>query len=131
MHKVRTAVVGAGVFGRHHLRLLQQAGRAELVGVVDTDAGRAREAAAEYGCQALERHEDLAGRVDAAVVAAPTSAHVQIGTALLEAGIHVLVEKPIAPDVASARRLVDAARRADRILQVGHLERFNPASGDC
>jgi predicted dehydrogenase len=120
-------VVGAGVFGCHHLRLLAQSAQAELVAVVDTDGARARAAAAEHGCQALERYEDLAGRVDAAVVAAPTSAHVPIGIELLEAGIHVLVEKPIAPDVASARRLVEAAHQAGRVLQVGHLERFNPA----
>ncbi len=127
MQKVRVAVIGAGAFGRNHLRLLKQSGRAELTAVVDTDMERARAAAAEYGCQALARCEDLAGKVDAAVVAVPTTAHVGTGCALLDAGIGVLVEKPIAPDVASARRLVDAAHRSGRVLQVGHLERFNPA----
>ena len=127
MQKLRTAVIGAGAFGRHHLRLLKQSERAELVAVIDADPERARAAAQEHGCRALERTEELAGLVDAAVVAVPTSAHVQVGAALLDAGIHVLVEKPIAPDVGSARTLVEAARRAGRVLQVGHLERFNPA----
>ena len=70
---------------------------------------------------------ELAGRVDAAIVAVPTSAHAETACALMDAGIDVLVEKPIAPDLASARRLIEAAPSAGRILQVGHLERFNPA----
>jgi predicted dehydrogenase len=127
VQKVRVAVVGAGAFGRNHLRLLRQSARAELVAVVDADPERARAAAAEYRCQALAHHLELAGKADAAVVAAPTAAHVEIGAALLNAGIHVLVEKPIAPDLESAQRLVETARRANRVLQVGHLERFNPA----
>ena len=127
MSKVRVAVIGAGVFGRHHLRILSQAEAAELVGVVDIDQSRADAAAAEYGCQAYPSIEALAGKIDAAIVAAPTSMHAEIGCALLEKGIDVLVEKPIARDLASARMLVDAAARENRILQVGHLERFNPA----
>lgn len=127
MQNVRVAVIGAGAFGRNHLRLLKQSKRAELAAVVDTDMERARAAAAEYGCPAVARCEELAGKVDAAVVAVPTTAHADIGCALLDAGIGVLVEKPIAPDVASAERLLDAARRSGRVLQVGHLERFNPA----
>lgn len=127
MTKIRTAVIGAGSFGRHHLRILSQSPNAELAGVVDSDASRASAAAAQYGCPAYALPSDLAGRIDAAVVAVPTSAHAVVGGALLEAGVDVLVEKPIAPDIESARRLVDAAARAGRILQVGHLERLNPA----
>ncbi|MCX6637671.1 MAG: Gfo/Idh/MocA family oxidoreductase, partial [Acidobacteria bacterium] len=92
MQKVRVAVVGAGAFGRNHLRLLSQSARAELVAVVDADPERARVAAAEYGCQALAHHDELAGKADAAVVATPTAAHAEVGVALLNAGIHVLVE---------------------------------------
>jgi predicted dehydrogenase len=125
--KIRVAVIGAGVFGRHHLRILSQSAGAELAGVVDIDAGRAEAAASEYGCQAYPSIESLVGKIDAAVVAAPTSKHAETGCALLENGVDVLVEKPIARDLASARLLVDAAARHDRILQVGHLERFNPA----
>jgi len=125
--KIRTAVVGAGSFGRHHLRILSQSPGADLVGVVDIDSQRASAAAAQYGCTAYTSPGDLAGKIDAAVVAVPTSAHADVGCALLESGVDVLVEKPIAPDVASARRLIGTAARRGRILQVGQLERLNPA----
>jgi predicted dehydrogenase len=125
--KIRVAVIGAGTFGRHHLRILSKSENAELAGVVDLDPARAAAASGEYSCPAYASVSDLAGKIDAAVVATPTSAHAEIGCALLEQGIDVLVEKPIASDLASARRLVDAAQRHGRILQIGHLERFNPA----
>jgi len=98
-----------------------------LSGVVDIDSERAAAAAAEYGCQAYASPAELAGKIDAAVVAVPTSLHAEVGCVLLESGADVLVEKPIAADLASARRLVETAARHGRILQVGHLERFNPA----
>jgi len=120
-------VVGAGSFGRHHLRILQASPNADLAGVVDLDQQRAAAAAAEFGCPVYQSLTDLSGKVDAAVIAVPTSAHADTGCALLEAGIDALVEKPIAPDLASAQRLVDTAARHGRILQIGHLERFNPA----
>ena len=120
-------MIGAGVFGRHHLRILSKSDSAELAGVVDTDSERAAAATAEYGCPAYASPAELAGKIDAAVVAVPTSLHAEVGCALLESGADVLVEKPIAADQASAQRLVDTAARNGRILQVGHLERFNPA----
>jgi predicted dehydrogenase len=124
--KIRVAVVGVGQFGQNHVRVAGQSPRVELVAVVDTDAARAAETAARAGCLALNDVRDLAGKVDAAIVAVPTSAHADVGCALLDAGIDVLVEKPIAPDLASADRLIAAAEKRGRILQVGHLERFNP-----
>lgn len=127
MPKIPVAVVGAGAFGRHHLRVLRESSRAELVAVVDTDHARAEEAAQLFSCSALSDARELAGRAQAAVVATPTSSHAAIGCALLEAGLDVLVEKPIAADLEPAWRLVETARRRERVLQVGHLERFNPA----
>ena len=127
MSKLRVVVIGAGVFGRHHLRILSQSPLAELAGVADLDPARASAAGAEYGCSVVASIADLTGKADAAVVAVPTSAHAEVGCALLASGIDVLVEKPIASDVASARRLVDTAAQHERVLQVGHLERFNPA----
>jgi len=121
------AVVGAGEFGRRHMRAIGQSERARLTAVADADAARAEEAAKLYGCQALPGPRELAGVADAAVVAAPTTSHAAVGCELLEAGIDVLVEKPIAANLEEARRLVETARRCGRILQVGHLERFNPA----
>ena len=120
------AVVGVGAFGKQHARVLGSLPSAELVAVVDRDLDRARAIAGEYGGEGLSDHRALAGRVKAAVVAVPTAAHAEVGVALLERGIDVLVEKPIAPDLASAQRLVEAAKQNGRILQVGHLERFNP-----
>ena len=127
MDKIRVAVIGAGVFGRHHLRVLSQSLDATLVGVVDANPERAARAAAEHNCLTFATLGELQGNIDAAVVAVPTSLHAEVGCELLEAGIDVLVEKPIAPDLSSARRLVETAAAHDRILQIGHLERFNPA----
>jgi len=109
------------------LRILSKSADAELAGVVDTDSERAAAAASEYGCPVYANLPELAGKIDAAIVAVPTSQHAAVGCALLESGADVLVEKPIAADQASARRLVETAARHGRILQVGHLERFNPA----
>jgi predicted dehydrogenase len=127
LNKIRVAVIGAGVFGRHHLRVLNQSLNATLVGVVDADPERAAMAAAEHNCLTFATLGELQGNVDAAVVATPTSLHAEVGCELLASGIDVLVEKPIAADLASARRLVDTAAEHERILQIGHLERFNPA----
>ncbi len=124
---VRVAVVGVGDFGRNHARVYRQLEGVELVGVVDSDFERARSIAAEFGTQALPNLESLGGRVDAVSVAVPTREHARIGCLLLGQGIDVLVEKPIAASVSEAELLIDAARRDARVLQIGHLERFNPA----
>jgi predicted dehydrogenase len=123
----RVAVVGTGQFGRNHCRVVHESARAELSAVVDIDAARVEEAAATYGAPALGNAAELAGKVDAAIVAVPTSAHEDVACRLMEAGIDVLVEKPVAIDLAAADRMIAAADRYGRILQVGHLERFNPA----
>jgi predicted dehydrogenase len=127
MKNVRVAVVGAGAFGRNHVRVLKELPGVELVGAVDPDPGRRVEVASEFGVPCFQDPGEVISRIDAAVVATPTSAHAATGCALLEGGVDVLVEKPIAPTVAEARALLDAAARNGRILQVGHLERFNPA----
>src|SRR3954451_1419004 len=123
---IRTAVVGAGQFGRNHCRVVHESPRAQLAFVVDSNLARAAEAAEQYGAEAIADFRALAGQVDAAIVATPTTIHEEVASALLDAGIDVLVEKPITPDLASAARLIDVAERRGRILQVGHLERFNP-----
>ena len=107
--------------------MVHESPRAKLCAVVDIDAARAAESVALYQAEPLSDIRALAGKVDAAIVAVPTTAHEAVGCALLEAGIDCLVEKPIAPDLASADRLASAAERHGRILQIGHLERFNPA----
>ena len=123
----KVAVVGVGRFGRHHARVYHELTDAELVGVYDKDAARAAEVAKEYQCRSFERLENLFGAVEAATVAVPTEQHGDIGERLMEAGIDVLVEKPMARSLAEADGLIAAAERHGRILQVGHLERFNPA----
>jgi predicted dehydrogenase len=125
MNKTRVAVVGAGQFGRNHVRVARESSRAELVAVVDNDPARAAEAAA--GSLALSDYRDLYGRVDAAIIATPTVTHAEIGCELMRTGIDILVEKPMAADLESAGRLIETARACGRILQVGHLERYNPA----
>jgi predicted dehydrogenase len=125
--RTRVAVVGVGYLGRFHAEKYAAEPEVEFVGVVDTDADRAREAAVRFGCRAFSDVREIHGLVDCASVAVPTPLHRAIGTGLLEAGIDVLVEKPIAATLDEARDLVRVAEERGRILQVGHLERFNPA----
>jgi predicted dehydrogenase len=127
MKRTRLAVVGCGHLGAIHARLLAARGDAELVAVVDPVAESRERAAAAHGCRSLAEPRDLVGLVDAAVVAAPTGLHTSVSLPLLEAGIDLLVEKPIAAGVEEARAIVIAARRHGRTVAVGHVERFNPA----
>jgi predicted dehydrogenase len=127
MSRPRIAVAGAGAFGRNHLRVIHSSEHAALAGVFDIDSSRAAAAAQPYQCPVFETIEDLARASDAAVVATPTVAHSEVGCRLMELGLDVLVEKPLAHLPEPARVLVETAKRTGRVLQVGHLERFNPA----
>lgn len=124
---IRVAVAGAGKFGRQHARVYRELPEAELVGVYDTDASRAAEAAAEFDCRAFSSLDELAGAVDAASVAVPTDRHAETGCILMQRGIDLLIEKPMCCTAPEAESLMAAAARHQRILQIGHLERFNPA----
>jgi predicted dehydrogenase len=127
MKRTRVAVVGCGHLGTIHARLLAGRADAELVAVVDPVAESRDRAAAVHGCRPLAEPRDLVGLVDAVVVAAPTGLHTAVSLPLLEAGVDLLVEKPIAAGVEDARAIVIAARRHGRTVAVGHVERFNPA----
>ncbi len=124
---IRVAVVGAGEFGRNHARVYREMDGVELVGVLDQNVVRGEAIAQEFGIRAFKGIEELQGAVDAASVAVPTVAHAEVGCRLMAMGIDVLVEKPMAGSLAEADALLEAARRHQRILQVGHVERFNPA----
>lgn len=124
---VRVAVVGAGDFGRQHVRVYAGLENARLVGVYDADPARAEAVAREFGAEPLPDLDTVIARAQAASVAVPTADHASIGARLLSAGLDVLVEKPLASTLAEADRLIEAAQGASRILQVGHVERFNPA----
>lgn len=127
MQKVRTAVVGVGYLGRFHAQKYASLPAVELVAVVDASAGNREQVAAETGCRAVADYRDILGEVDAVSIATPTPLHYPIAQHCLERGIHVLVEKPITTTLEEARSLVDTAARVGRVLQVGHLERFNAA----
>lgn len=123
---LRAAVIGAGMMGRHHIRILGGMSDVELVAVVDGDIARAAAAAEPLGASAFASIAELPD-VDLAVVAVPTPAHRAVALELLVRGVHVLVEKPLAPSPADALVIVEAAERAGVVLAVGHVERFNPA----
>jgi predicted dehydrogenase len=127
LKKVRVAVVGTGEFGRNHVRVYRELEGAELVGVYDENPERAAAVAAEFHTQVLKSLDELRGRAEAVSVAVPTVAHAEVGCRLMEMGLDVLVEKPMAVNLGEADALLDAARKNRRILQVGHVERFNPA----
>jgi predicted dehydrogenase len=124
---IRVAVVGVGVFGREHARVYSEAAGSRLVAVCDIDESRGRATAERYGVEFVSDHRELVGKVDAASVATPTESHEVIARELLDAGIAVLVEKPIARTVSEADQIIETAKRTGAVLQVGHLERFNPA----
>lgn len=121
------AVVGAGSFGQNHLRVLNEIPGVTLAGLFDTDSKRAGEMGTRFHCPVFSSLEEVAATARAAVVAVPTVFHAEVAGALIARGLDVLIEKPIATSVEEARSLIDLAKLHGRILQVGHLERYNPA----
>jgi predicted dehydrogenase len=127
MKKLRVGVVGVGYLGRFHAEKYAQMENVELVGVVDVDGGQAKAVAQQMGTAAYSDYRDLFGKVDAVSVVVPTPAHFDVGRAFLERNVDVLIEKPITTTVEEADNLIHFADSRGLILQVGHLERFNPA----
>ena len=124
---VRVGVIGIGNMGQHHARVLSRLKDVELVGVSDVNVERGLDTAGKYGVRFFEDYGELLTHVDAVCIAVPTRLHHSVGMACLQSGIHVLIEKPIAASIAEAESLVNAAANSGCILQVGHIERFNPA----
>ncbi|VVM07372.1 scyllo-inositol 2-dehydrogenase (NAD(+)) [Methylacidimicrobium cyclopophantes] len=127
MQPIRTGVIGVGHIGRHHARICAELPQSELVGVFDADEQRCRQIAALYQTEPFFSLEELTARAQAVTIATPTGTHFPIARACLQSGCHVLVEKPIADQVEQARAMVLMAREKALLLQVGHVERFNPA----
>lgn len=131
--QINVAVIGVGAFGRNHARvyheLEQQGEGVRLSAIVDADVNRADEVASEYGTRSLGSIEQLLTRseIQAASIAVPTVHHMEVARELLDAGIDVLIEKPLAFSLAEADEIIAAAKKQQRVAQVGHLERFNPA----
>jgi predicted dehydrogenase len=122
---LRIGVVGVGAMGRNHVRILSSLPGAELAGIHDPCPEAAEAVAREHGARVFASLDELAERIEAAVLAVPTVSHAEVGCALLARGLHLLVEKPIAASLAEADRLI--AARGDRVLAVGHVEFYNPA----
>jgi predicted dehydrogenase len=124
--KLRVGVCGVGSLGQHHARIYSQLEEAELVGVYDVDATRAGEIAAKHGARVFSDMRSLAGAVEAASIVVPTDRHHEVASLFMEQGVHLLVEKPIASTTREAEEMVALAGAKNVILQVGHVERFNP-----
>ena len=127
MRPVKVGVIGIGNMGWHHARVLSLLKDADLVGVADPDGDRGALAVDQFGCRWFADYRTMLSEVEAVCIAVPTLLHHPVGLACLEAGLHVLIEKPIAASQDEATALISAANDAGRLLQVGHIERFNPA----
>lgn len=127
MQKVKTAVVGVGALGRHHLKWLAELDRSQIVGIYDIDAEKAKKYSQEYGIEAFDTLDDLAAEVQAVSVVVPTTAHFEIASQLIERGIHCLIEKPVTLSVEQAAQLADLADKKKVKVTVGQIESFNPA----
>ena len=127
MVPVKVGVIGIGNMGWHHARVLSLLKDADLVGVADPDEQRGCLAREQFGCHWFSSYREMLKEVEAVCIAVPTLLHHQVGMECLDAGLHVLIEKPIAASQDEAAALIDASNRAGRLLQVGHIERFNPA----
>jgi predicted dehydrogenase len=128
---LKVGVIGVGSLGFHHTRILRDVPGVQLVGVHDSSSSRLAQVAAELGITAIETQSELLEQVQACVVAVPTTAHERVACAALGRGVHVLVEKPIAPDLAAADRMLEAAEKSGALIQIGHVERFNGALRAC
>jgi predicted dehydrogenase len=126
-HPIPVAVIGCGRMGRLHARVYSQMPGVQLVGVIDANPEAASITAEDYGCQAYDTVEALPPEVRAVTVAVPTAFHAEVASPLLNRGIACLIEKPLAKTVDEARAIVSAAKAGNAVVQVGHIERFNPA----
>jgi len=124
---LNVAVVGVGYLGKHHARIYSGLDDVRLVAVCDPDSEAAERAASEYGCEGVSDYKDVLKDVDALSIVTPTSMHFDISLECIRAGKHLLIEKPITTTVAEADELIKEATRSGSIIQVGHLERYNPA----
>ena len=124
--KLRCGVVGVGYLGQHHARIYSQLEKTELAGIYDANPERAAEIAGLYGCPVFDSFSELAKVCDAISVAVPTDRHTEVAIPLLEAGCHLLIEKPICTSAEDAALIAEKARGRDLIVQVGHIEHFNP-----
>ena len=127
MRNIKAGVVGVGHIGNHHARIYSELPGCELVAILDGNYSAAEKAASKYGGKACSSLEEFSALIDAATVATPTESHHEIGSHLLRQGKHLLIEKPIADTTERAQELASIAHEHDCILQVGHVERFNPA----
>ena len=127
MDKVKVGIIGVGYLGMQHARILSYLEEAELKGVADIDFQKAMQIGNRHGVGYYQNYEEMLDEIDAAIVATPTSEHFSISQSLLRSGKSVLVEKPITETVEQGEQLVEEARKKGLVLQVGHLERFNPA----
>jgi len=127
--EIRTGVIGLGYFGSFHARQHAANPKGRLVAVVDADRARAEAVAAQYDAAPLADHRDLIGKVDAVSITVPTSQHHAVAAEMIDAGVHVLIEKPICDTPASARDLIARAEKRGVVLQIGHIERFSPVFG--
>ncbi len=127
MDTLRVGVIGVGVMGERHCRVYSSLRRVQVVGIADLDASRGHAVAAQYETRHFEDHRQLLDKVDAVSIATTTPAHFDLAMEALEHGVHVLVEKPITETLKQGEQLVDEAERRNLVLQVGHIERFNPA----
>ena len=126
--KLKMGVAGVGHFGKFHAAKIAASSAAELVAVADSNGGQAREVAALYGISGFDEPRDMLGQIDAVTVAVPTRAHFEVAQGFLEAGVHVLLEKPIADNLDDAKRLIALAQEKNLVLQIGHLPRFSGAA---
>jgi predicted dehydrogenase len=131
MSRLRFGVIGVGSLGFHHARILSSLPEIEFAGVHDASAERLAKVAADLNVAAAASIEELLGRVDAVVIAVPTTAHEEVALAAIERGVHVLIEKPIAPTLDAADRINAAADARGVLVQIGHVERFNAALRAC
>jgi len=127
MNEIRVGVIGVGYLGKFHAEKYAAMDNVRLAGVVDIDRSRAEDVAARLGSRAYTDYRDLLGRVDAVSIVVPTASHFSVGLEFLNHGVDVLIEKPMTTTIDQADALIDVAESGNRILQVGHLERFNPA----
>ncbi len=124
---IRIGIAGTGVMGGHHTRVAASLPHCRLTGIYDVDSDRARQVAEQFGATVFASLEDLCAAADGIIIATPTNTHAEVASICLRAGRHVLLEKPIAATIAEAEALVALANTRDRMLMIGHIERYNPA----